>query len=393
MAMAKFDYLKAMENRRFYPLLGGSVRYAENGDVLKGDVWINHILKTLPKSELLIVSLNFLAHSNYKSERDKLFSQYHVNTLIDAGDYAIGGYTFPCAFLGISKIPTKKIKIAWFKGRSIAEKSKTTEEVNQVYSRLRTNPKLVLEEKDIKLLQSIPEPIFSDEFITFLNSIQKWVETYKDIIDEKYFHKEVKRSLIDNDRLLVRLYTDEAIEFFKYIENEKFVKLQEMADVFRSCNMRHKKQMEYEVKRLGVLHFTYPIDYSKLYINRIDYEVTYLQKGDIIVSGFSIDGRLRVYLINELPKEKISVSSSCFIIRAKKVSPEYLYIYLKSETSYKYVFYNNPLLSVSLSVLKNIPIAMPSEKMEMVSQFALNAARPDGRIVDLETSYEKSSMN
>lgn len=385
--MAKFDYEKAFKNRILYPMTGVN-RYIENGEIQRGDMWINHILKTLPENELVMVPRSFLALSSYKPERDKLFSIYYVNTLIDIGDYGTSNIRTPCAMMGISKTPTKKVKIACYEGRSIAKIGKMPEGLVTYFINFKDTPNKIIDEDDIKLLQSIPEPEYTEEFIAFLGSVQKWVETYTDTIDKKYFHREVKRSLIDNDRLLVRLYTDEATEYFKYIENERFVKLQDVADVFRGCNMLNKKQKGYEVKRLGVPHFTYPIDYSKLYINKIDYEVIYLQKGDIIVSALSLDGKLRVYLINEPLKEKISVVSSCYIIRAKKVSPEYLYLYLQSETAYKYVYYNNPLLSVNLAVIRSIPVALPSEKMEKVAGFALCAANPDGRIINLDMINE-----
>lgn len=42
--------------------------------------------------------------------------------------------------------------------------------------------------------------------------------------------------------------------------------------------------------------------------------------------------------------EDITVGGSCYIVKSQKVCPEYLYLYLQSETADKYIFYNSPFI-------------------------------------------------
>ena len=110
-----------------------------------------------------------------------------------------------------------------------------------------------------------------------------------------------------------------------------------------SCGIERMPKA-YGVKQLSSMNFEYPIPYEKLKICHPTQKVRLLEKRDIVISSLNSDGKIRVYLVNKELKEDITVGGSCYIVKSQKVCPEYLYLYLQSETADKYIFYNSPFI-------------------------------------------------
>ena len=98
-----------------------------------------------------------------------------------------------------------------------------------------------------------------------------------------------------------------------------------------------------------------------------------LEKRDIVISSLNSDGKIRVYLVNKELKEDITVGGSCYIVKSQKVCPEYLYLYLQSETADKYIFYNSPFIQVTPSTINEIPVSIPSDRMQELARLTFQA--------------------
>lgn len=129
----------------------------------------------------------------------------------------------------------------------------------------------------------------------------------------------------------------------------------------------------YGVKQLSFMNFEYPIPYEKLKICHPTQKVRLLENGDIVISSLHSDGKIRVYLVNKQPKKDITVGGSCYIVKSQKVCPEYLYLYLQSETADKYIFYNSPFIQVTPSTINEIPVSIPSDRMQELARLTFQA--------------------
>lgn len=84
---------------------------------------------------------------------------------------------------------------------------------------------------------------------------------------------------------------------------------------------------------LSPRYFEYPLSVSKIEDKKITN--IELQKGDIL---YARHGNGRSYLLTEEPKKPIYAHNGTFVIRLKdsSISPEYLLLYLQSDTGRKY---------------------------------------------------------
>lgn len=139
-----------------------------------------------------------------------------------------------------------------------------------------------------------------------------------------------------------------------------------------SCGIERMPKA-YGVKQLSSMNFEYPIPYEKLKICHPTQKVRLLEKRDIVISSLNSDGKIRVYLVNKELKEDITVGGSCYIVKSQKVCPEYLYLYLQSETADKYIFYNSPFIQVTPSTINKILVLIPSDRMQELARLTFQA--------------------
>ena len=385
--MMVFNYKKALENRNNYPLLDKSTKYVKNGKILSGDMWVNELLKNKPESELVIVLSTFLLRSSNR-QREELLSTYSINVLVDVASSNKMPVYFPRSFIMLSKTPTEKVKIAKYCGEPISKHTKTPDEVLALFNSVKMKQDFVFEEADIDLLKRASSPTPSDELLEFLEKVKAWVEKDKDELGDRFFHVEIERKEFNNGRLSADHYTDEARSFYKHIHNEKFVKLDEVADVLPIFESSQKMPSSYKIKKIGHLNYKYPLDYTTLKVGQPGGKPVLLKKGDIIVSGFPNNGRLRVYLMSEEPKEDIMADGGSFILRARSISTEYLFLYLQSETVNKYILYNSYFLMLSRDTIKTIPISLPVGRMEEIAKCAFTASHPMGYAMPIDEINE-----
>lgn len=163
-----------------------------------------------------------------------------------------------------------------------------------------------------------------EEFIGYCNLINEWVNkgglTPSDT--DFYEFNAIDRSFFDNDKPFAHRYTKQVYKVTEQLKTEKTVRLDELAKIIVPRNQENENGLTLTVSCLK-----YPFDKKQLSMGaKTD---ALVQKGDII---FHSSANI-FYLITEDCKN-VYANRLMHIIRPQKgVSPEYLFVYLNSETS------------------------------------------------------------
>lgn len=118
-------------------------------------------------------------------------------------------------------------------------------------------------------------------------------------------------------------------------------------------------------------NFTYPLNISSLEKKEVGTH-TRLQRGDIVVTKENFD----LYLVYTEPKEKIVAPASSFVIRPTEVLPEYLFLYLQSESFQEQlttISANIDLMNLSERAICRLPIIVLEEADNMLYAAAFYA--------------------
>lgn len=155
------------------------------------------------------------------------------------------------------------------------------------------------------------------------------------------------------------------IENENKLKNEKTELLQDLCEILKPKSV--KNEAGYVVK---TKNFNYPLDINKLSQGEITNFL--LLKGDILFSD-SFSGIQKFFLINEIPREAIYASSFLVVIRPKSkiITPEYLFLYLQSETIKKYFLRNRSggfFPRITLSKLRELPVIIPEQITQIKSK-------------------------
>jgi len=160
-------------------------------------------------------------------------------------------------------------------------------------------------------------------------------------------------------------YELELIENDKKLSSENTKILKDLCEVLKPIPVKNEAGCVIKTK-----DFNYPLEVQKL----TEGEVTNvkLQKGDILFSD-SFNGTQKFFLINETPNKPIYPSSFLVVIRltSKTVTPEYLFLYLQSETVKKYFLRNKSggfFPRITLSKLKELPVIIPEQVTQIRSK-------------------------
>lgn len=166
---------------------------------------------------------------------------------------------------------------------------------------------------------------------------------------------------LNTGRLYPRYYTKQAYKIRESLKNQAVFKLKEVATVI----VPDVIQTEYSFpctktyKVIGLDSLKYPFDTSTL-IDSVG-KLTCVQKKDIL---FPVRGMNPLpYYFNFETDEEISCNTSIVIIRCNQVSPEFLYVYLMSETGKtvidSFVPGGERFKGLTPEDIENIPVVIP----------------------------------
>lgn len=273
------------------------------------DSWLQEITGSDKEYEYFIGIAGFGCNREYKEIRENLLKKYYLNASIDLANFLpqtgvkLNLYIF-------SKKQPNKIKIAIY--------NESIKLIGYKYSF--KNPCLELPES------------YPQKYELYLSEVENYINKNIKPEDTRYCEfNEILYKDLEIDNLSPDRYSKDYFKLQELLMNENTITLGECAEVIRP-KVDTTKNKDEKVSTLRANDFRYPLEEKNLSLGPIT--DTILKKGDILAKPY---GGFNVYLIAEEPKTKIYAGPNDFVIRVKdkKYSPEYLYIYFKSETYQK----------------------------------------------------------
>lgn len=222
---------------------------------------------------------------------------------------------------------------------------------------------------DLKFVKKQKTNSKSSEFITtedlpnqyadYCFKIEQWVNKGITPDDTEYYDFNlVPVNSFDTKKPYLRKYTKQAIAIQNKIKNEKTVQLDEVAKILRSnkTNCENHKAIYYG-------DCSYPL-------NKQNIRVTNRAGIKLITDDIILFPNGKMYLFKEEAKDFYS-STMSIVIRPKSILPEYLYLYLISDTA-QILFdahkQGSVIERISTKDLSSIPVVLPKNSEEMYKQ-------------------------
>ena len=196
-------------------------------------------------------------------------------------------------------------------------------------------------------------PEYPEEFLEYCKQIELWLndEIMPPDTDDYEFNI-IKRNELTPRVFNPRQYSKKVLRIKEALKKEKIVLLNQVAEVMRP---RPDKKEKSTSNYLATSAWEYPLSYEKLQEGVVT-DIT-LSKGDIVFISQS-----RFYLVDEVPDRELYPSPNHLVIRPEKIQPEYLYLYLKSDTGKTVIStYTRGVIlpRIRRSDLASIPVILP----------------------------------
>ena len=318
------------------------------------------------KEERFLIVPNSMISYVYKKDFLKLLEQYNVAEIYELSNCFLGTSNQPYIFIHIVKQDVRDIKIAMFN------------QPTHLYRDDSYDP-------ECKTIRWVKD--YRKEYLNYLENLDYWRATDltpSNIKFESDFRKILAKEF-RNDILYPRFYMEVNDDIRGILKNDTIKKLNEVAEIL-------DVQIDYGATEVGRVlgHKDLPMypyipekDYDKFYISNVR-----LHKGDIV------EKRGKFFLLNKEPIFELYASCDCKVIRAKKVSPEYLYIYLISRIATRI------RLAFSVSVIdkmpkfsediKEFPIVLPQYDKKHYEELFEKISNPDERFFESLTIPNKT---
>ncbi len=203
---------------------------------------------------------------------------------------------------------------------------------------------------------------FTEEYQEYINKLERWIEI--GIVPENDEKSEFKIiDEIDNEHLYPKYYSCKALEVGRLIDKEEIVLLDSVADIIKP----HKREGKGKCLTLKDLKYPFNIEC----VEERDISDVLLQKGDIIIPTVNV-GFNSPFLF---PGSEIDVyaSPNMFVLRCNDILPEYLYLYMSSETAtviFDTCSVGVAIKKLSFNTIKEFPIIKPSlEEQKYINDF------------------------
>ena len=263
------------------------------------------------KSLYILVPTTGLVHSQ---EIEQLLKEYYIHEIFDLGNCYLGHYGESFALWYISKTPTRTIKTSVFYKDAHPEKD------NHSYERY-----------SIKLPSSYTNSFL--EYIAILENWHKGLSSVPKSEENNYEFNEIDVSEFEPIRAYARYYRKENEEIRRLLSRAKVVPIDEVADVIDSSwGIDIHANETITTKIINNQNVPdYPFDYEKdtlvwPFSERMLQEKEKLHINDIVVHNHPQN----CFLLNFEPNVDLYDIGGT-IVRAKIITPEYLFLYLKSE--------------------------------------------------------------
>jgi hypothetical protein len=214
---------------------------------------------------------------------------------------------------------------------------------------------------------ALGEQKISKSYQSYLNELEETIRkgTITNGKDNAFSIWKLDYSDIDLNRLHINYYDIEAREALKKLAQEKTEPLRDLAEIYKPRKVRDTKGLVIKTK-----NFSYPLTKNEL--AEEEQTTIQLKRGDILFSA-SFSGSNKFYLISEEPKQPVFASTFLVVLRPKssKINPEYLFLYLQSETAMKYVQLiqrGNFFPQILTKDLLELPVIIPDKVTQRKSE-------------------------
>lgn len=286
-----FDVFSILKERCNYPI-------ATN---LTVDGFIDNEVKHSPEKCFFICPENIFVKYCHKNN---LLDTYYVTAIFDLSTVFVPYISVKMSIYVLSKKESKVLKTGIYRGRVSFDRFNIKD--------ARSTPFIKLPDK------------FCDEFIQYCGLINEWINKGGTTPTDTDFYEfnAVDRLVFDNSKPFAHRYTKQVFKVIEQLKAEETVRLDELAEIIIPRSKENEKGLTLTVKSLK-----YPFDDKQLSIGAKTDAI--VRKGDIVYQNSANI----FYLITEDLKN-VYVNRLMHIIRPKAgVSPEYLFVYLNSETS------------------------------------------------------------
>lgn len=200
----------------------------------------------------------------------------------------------------------------------------------------------------------LPE-CFSEEYRNYLNDVERWIKSGNLPKQRRLTeYKVVPMEEMPKEYFNLKYFTDRAISVRKLLAKEKLVMLGQIADIIIPHTIR-----DGEVGRIiSIGDMKYPLEPDELRIDTVT-DVKLL-KGDILFPAVN-SGVNKPYLFRGCEVD-IYPSRFMFIIRCRDILPEYLFLYLCSETAQIIIETSasgSVVQRLSYKAIQEMPIVIP----------------------------------
>lgn len=287
----------------------------------------------------------------------KLFEKYYIQEIFEVSNCYLGSNNESYAYWHITKKKPTGIKTAIYYGYA--------------------HPYRDNENAEGKLW--IPDK-FNDDYKKYISMLEMWRRTGKQPADIKNSCKfnEINVDEFDYTKPYARFYRKSNSELRDLLRTVKIMPLKDIADIVR-VSIKDRDDAT-RVKSLDPkIAPTYPyIPEVQAVKGLISTEKLY--KGDIVELG--LNHRI-FFLIDKDSDFDLYAPLGRYIIRAKTVCPEYLYLYLNSKTAQRILHeFEIPFGdcgSTSLSSLEEFPVIVPQEAEGLYKERFLEISSPNKR--------------
>lgn len=265
------------------------------------DGFIDEAIKTNPERCCFICPE--LVFTKY-CHKHNILDKYHITAVFDLSTVFMPYISVRMSLFVLSKNESKVVKIGHYAGNVTTNIPKVKD--------ARSTPQIKL-----------PDNMCA-EFLDYCQLINAWLNKggLTPIDTDYYEFNAVERKSFDNNKPFAHRHTKQVFKVIEQLKVEKTKRLDEVADII--APKREEKENGFTLTSKCL---KYPFDDKQLtYGAKTD---SLILKGDIVFQSSSN----MFYLITE-ELEQVYINSLMYIIRPKEgISPEYLFVYLNSETS------------------------------------------------------------
>lgn len=295
----------------------------------------NNILKEGKDDVDLIV---MAAHAVYVNDLKNLFDEYYIKEMIELSNCYLGETDQSYIYLHLTKVKQQKIRLAVFYKNA------------HVYNN-----------KALKVEGVVVPKTYTKDYNEYLEKIEKWRNTGKIPSPKKYEYdfRELEYSEFDKKKFFVRYYLKENDSLRNILRNSKTIELGKLAKIYMFSPWKEESEKPVRELKCNPLP-SYPFVLEKdTDLSKIITEVK-LEKGDIV------EHHGRFYLYDEDYEVYAKPSMQVIRVNSDVISPEYLYLYLRSTIGRKITLVlqtpNSEIFNYKLK-LSDYPIVLPDENL------------------------------